>query len=53
MTDGDPIGQNHSQDEGYETPVVPVPSVPRNDRRLVIGALFIKPKPQIYVTYEL
>jgi hypothetical protein len=41
MTDGDPIGQDDSHNEESETPVAPVPLVPRNDRRLVMGALMI------------
>jgi hypothetical protein len=35
------VGQGDSQDEEHETPVVPVPAVQRNDRRLVFGALMI------------
>jgi hypothetical protein len=41
MTDGDPIGQDDSQDEKHETPAAPVPPAPGNDRRLVIGALLV------------
>jgi hypothetical protein len=35
------MGQDHSQDEKHETPGVSEPSAPKDDRRLVIGALLV------------